>query len=140
MKVMVLVKASQESENDVMPDTQLLTDMGKFNEKLANAGVMVAGEGLKATRHGKRVRFDGAGRTVIDGPFSETKELLAGFWIFNVGSMQEAIDWIKQAPFDGGTEIELRPVFEADDFGAEFTPELRDQEDRIRAVTEAQQG
>jgi hypothetical protein len=139
VKVMVLVKANDESENDIMPSTELLTEMGKFNEKLANAGVMVAGEGLKATRHGKRVRFDGDKRTVIDGPFAETKELLAGFWIFNVGSMQEAIDWIEQAPFDGGTEIELRPVFEAEDFGAELTPELREQEDRIRAMSEARQ-
>ena len=136
MRVMVIVKASKESETGVMPSEKMLADMGKFNEQLANAGVMLAGEGLHPSSRGKRVRFSGAQRTVIDGPFSETKELIAGYWLWTVKSMDEAIDWIKKAPFDGGTEIELRPVFEAEDFGAEFTPELRAQEDRIRAQIE----
>ena len=136
MRVMVIVKASKESEGGVMPSEKNLADMGKFNEQLANAGVMLAGEGLHPSSKGKRVRFSGAQRTVIDGPFAETKELIAGFWLWKVASMDEAIDWIKRAPFDGGTEIELRPVFEAEDFGAEFTPELRAQEDRIRAQIE----
>jgi hypothetical protein len=137
MRVMVLVKASAESEAGVMPGTELLTAMGKYNEELVKAGVMLAGEGLRPTRDAKRVRFSGADRTVTDGPFAETKELLAGYWMWQVKSMDDAVAWLKKAPFDGGTEIELRPVFEAADFGAELTPELREQEDRLRATIEA---
>ena len=111
--------------------------MGKYNEQLANAGIMLAGEGLHPTSKGKRVRFSGTERTVIDGPFAETKELIAGYWIWKVKSMDEAVEWLKKAPFDGGTEIEVRPVFEAEDFGAEFTPELRRQEDAIRERSRA---
>src|ERR1700730_10882385 len=133
MRVMVIVKASKESEAGQMPSEKLLTDMGKFNEELVNAGVMLAGEGLHPSSKGKRVRFSGTGRTVIDGPFTETKELIAGYWLWQVKSMEDAVQWLKRAPFDGGTEIEIRPVFEADDFGKEFTPELRAQEDRLRA-------
>ena len=136
MRMMVIVKASKESEAGIMPSTELLAAMGKFNEELVKAGVMLAGEGLHPTSKGKRVRFEGARRTVIDGPFAETKELIAGFWLWQVKSMEEAIEWIKRAPFDGGTEIELRPVFEAEDFGEEFTQELRDQEERQRAQIE----
>jgi hypothetical protein len=130
---MVIVKASRESEAGEMPSEKLLTDMGKFNEDLVKAGVMLAGEGLHPTSRGKRVRFSGAGRTVIDGPFAETKELVAGFWLWQVKSMDEAVEWLKRAPFEEGAEIEIRPVFEADDFGKEFTPELRAQEERLRA-------
>jgi hypothetical protein len=133
---MVIVKASKESEAGVMPDTKLLTEMGKYNEMLANAGVMLAGEGLRPTSKGKRVRFSGNERTVIDGPFAETKELIAGYWLWKVKSMDEAIEWLKKAPFDGGTEIEVRPIFETEDFGAELTPELRRQEEAIRAQVE----
>ena len=133
MRVLVIVKASKESEAGQMPSEQLLKDMGNFNEKLVNAGVMLAGEGLHPSSKGKRVRFSGAKRTVIDGPFAETKELVAGFWIWKVKSMDEAVEWLKKAPFDGGAEIEIRPIFEADDFGKEFTPELRAQEERLRA-------
>src|SRR5436189_6474549 len=133
MRVMVFVKASKESETGVMPDTKLLTEMGKYNEQLANAGIMLAGEGLHPSMKGKRIRFSGANRTVIDGPFAETKELIAGYWLWKVKSMDEAVEWLKKAPFDGGTEIEIRPVFEAEDFGKEFTPELRAQEERLRA-------
>ena len=136
MRVMVIVKASKESEAGQMPSQQLLTDMGKFNEQLANAGVMVAGEGLHPTSRGKRVRFSGAERTVIDGPFAETKELIAGYWVWRVKTIDEAVEWLKRAPFDGGTEIEIRPIFEAEDFGKEFTPELRAQEDRVRQQAE----
>ena len=139
MRVMVLVKADKDSEAGVMPSEQLLTDMGNFNEELVKAGVMLAGEGLHPTSKAKRVRFSGDKKTVMDGPFAETKELIAGFWIWQVKSMEEAIEWIKRAPFQE-TEIELRPVFEAEDFGAEFTPELREQEDRLRAqMAEKQQ-
>src|SRR3984893_10947615 len=133
MRVMVIVKASKESEAGQMPSEKLLTDMGKFNEELVNAGVMLAGEGLHPSSKGKRVRFSGTGRTVIDGPFTETKELIAGYWLWQVKSMEDAVQWLKRAPFDGGTEIEIRPVFEAADFGKEFTPELQAQEDRLRA-------
>jgi hypothetical protein len=133
MRVMVIVKASKESEAGKMPSEKLLTDMGKFNEELVNAGVMLAGEGLHPSSKGKRVRFSGTGRTVIDGPFTETKELIAGYWLWQVKSMEDAVQWLKRAPFDGGTEVEIRPVFEANDFGKEFTPELRAQEDRLRA-------
>ena len=133
MRVMVIVKASKESEAGEMPTEQILADMGKYNEELVNAGVMLAGEGLHPTSRGKRVRFSGADRTVIDGPFAETKELIAGYWVWKVKSIDDAVNWLKRAPFDGGTEIEIRPIFEAEDFGAEFTPELRAQEDRLRA-------
>jgi hypothetical protein len=120
-----------------MPSEKLLTEMGKFNEELVNAGVMLAGEGLHPSSKGKRVRFSGANRTVIDGPFAETKELIAGYWLWQVKSMDEAVEWLKRAPFDGGTEIEIRPLFEAEDFGKEFTPELRAQEDRLRSQIKA---
>lgn len=132
MRVIVIVKASKESEAGQMPSQELLTEMGTFNEELVKAGVMKAGEGLHPSSKGKRVRFSGANRTVIDGPFAETKELIAGFWLWQVKSMEEAVDWLKRAPFDGGTEVEIRPIFEADDFGKEFTPELRAQEERLR--------
>ena len=135
MKFLVIVKATPESEAGVMPSTQLLTEMGKFNEELVKAGVMLAGEGLHPTSKGKRVRFSGSKRTVINGPFTETKELVAGFWIWQLRSMDEAVEWIKRSPFQEG-EVELRPVFEAEDFGAEFTPELRAQEKRLWAQAE----
>lgn len=138
MRVIVLVKASKESEAGQMPSEQILRDMGKYNEQLVNAGVMQAGEGLHPTSRGKRVRFSGSQRTVIDGPFAETKELVAGFWIWKVKSIEEAVEWLKKAPFDGGTEVEIRPIFEAEDFGKEFTPELRAQEDRLRARIDQQ--
>src|SRR4051794_12542252 len=126
MRVLVIVKASEESENGVMPTEQLLTEMGNYNEQLVNAGVMLAGEGLHPSSKGKRVAFGGAGATpdVIDGPFAETKELIAGYWIWQVGSMDEAIDWIKRSPFQD-TVIELRPIFEMEDFSQEMTPELK---------------
>ena len=131
MRFMVIVKADKNSEAGVLPDQKMLSEMGKFNEELAKAGVMLAGEGLQASSKGARVRFSGNKRTVIDGPFSETKELIAGFWLWQVRSKEEAIEWLKRAPFQEG-EVELRQVFEAEDFGAEFTPELREQEERIR--------
>ncbi|MBW3551290.1 MAG: YciI family protein [Proteobacteria bacterium] len=140
MRVMVMVKATPQSEAGVMPSEQLLADMGRYNEELVKAGVLLAGEGLHPTARGARVRFDGAARSVSDGPFTETKELVAGFWLWQVRSMDEAIEWVKRCPnpHEGPSEIEIRPVFEADDFGAEFTPELREQEARIRAqVTRA---
>jgi hypothetical protein len=133
MRVLVIVKASRESEAGQMPSRQLLADMGNFNEELVKAGVMLAGEGLHPSSKGKRVKFSGAQRTVTDGPFAETKELVAGYWLWQVTSMEDAVEWLKKAPFDGGTEVEIRPVFEADDFGKEFTPELRAQEERLRA-------
>lgn len=133
MRVMVIVKGNKESEAGQMPSEKILTEMGKFNEQLANAGVMLAGEGLTPTSRGKRVRFSGAQRTVIDGPFAETKELIAGYWVWRVKSIDEAVEWLKRAPFDGGTEIEIRPIFEAEDFGKEFTPDARALEDRVRA-------
>jgi hypothetical protein len=139
MRVMVLVPADENSEQGVMPDEKLLTDMGNFNEELVKAGVMLAGEGLHPTSKAARVRFDGDKRTVIDGPFTESKELIAGYWLWQVRDMDEAIEWIKRAPFEGGVQIELRPVFEEDDFGEAFTPELREQERRLRAQTEGQQ-
>lgn len=135
MRFMVIVKADKNSEAGVMPSEKLLAEMGKYNEELAKAGVMLAGEGLHPSSKGARVRFSGDKRTVIDGPFTETKELIAGFWMFQVKSKQEAIEWVKRCPnpHEGESEIEIRQVFEADDFGAEFTPELREQEERIRA-------
>lgn len=132
MRFMVLVKASAESEAGILPDEQILTAMGKFNEELVKAGVMLAGEGLHASSKGARVRFEGKKKTVIDGPFAETKELIAGFWLWQVKSKEEAIEWLKRAPFDGGTEVEIRQVFEAEDFGANLTPELREAEERLR--------
>ena len=132
MRVMVIVKADKNSESGVLPDIKLLENMGKFNEELTKAGVMLAGEGLQASSKGARVRFSGGKKTVIDGPFAETKELVAGFWLWQVKSMDEAIEWLKRAPFEG-TEVEIRQVFELDDFGADFTPELREQEERLRA-------
>ena len=142
MRFMVIVKADKNSEAGVMPDEKLLTDMGKFNEELVKAGVMLAGEGLHPSSKGKRVRFEGTRKTVIDGPFAETKELIAGFWLWQVRSMEEAVEWVKRipAPHEGDpgfgevSEIEIRPVFEASDFGAEFTPELREQEERVRRM------
>ena len=133
MRVMVLVKASKESEAGQMPSEQLLRDMGNFNEELVKAGIMLAGDGLHPSSKGRRVRFSGAKRTVLDGPFAETKELVAGYWLWQVKSMDEAVEWLKRAPFAEGDEVEIRPVFEADDFGKEFTPELRAQEERLRA-------
>src|SRR5947208_8221523 len=139
MRVMVIVKANEQSEAGVMPSEQLLTEMGKYNEELAKAGVLLAGEGLQPSSKGARVRFSGNKRTVIDGPFAETKELIAGFWLWRVKSKEEAIEWVKRCPNPmPGTEseIEIRQVFEAEDFGAEFTPELREQEERLRAQSE----
>jgi hypothetical protein len=135
MRVMVLVKANKDSEAGVLPDQKILTEMGKFNEQLVKAGVMLAAEGLQASSKGKRVRFEGSRRTVIDGPFAETKELIAGFWLWQVRSMDEAVEWLKRAPFGGGTEIEIRQVFEVEDFGPALTPELRAQEQRLRQQT-----
>jgi len=133
MRVVVLVKANRDSEAGRMPTEEMLREMGAFNEQLVNAGIMLAGEGLHPTSKGKRVRFSGAQRTVIDGPFAETKELVAGFWIWKVKSMDEAVHWLKKAPFEDGAEVEIRPIFEAEDFGEAFTPELREQEERLRA-------
>jgi hypothetical protein len=138
MRVMVLVKASDESEAGVMPTEEILAEMGKFNEELVKAGVMLAGEGLHPTSKAKRVDCTGGDRKVIDGPFTETKELIAGYWLWQVKSMDEAVEWIKRSPFQEGV-VELRPVFEAEDFGDEFTPELREQEERIRKQAEANQ-
>ena len=135
MRVMVIVKATKNTEAGALPDERLLTDMGKYNEELVKAGIMLAGEGLHPSSKGKRVRFSGAQRTVVDGPFAETKELIAGFWLWQVKSMDEAIEWVRRCPdpMPGEqSELEIRPVFEADDFGKEFTPELRAQEDRLR--------
>ena len=133
MRVLVIVKANEDSENGIMPSEQMLTDMGKFNEELVKAGIMLDGEGLHPSSKGKRIKFSGSNRVVTDGPFAETRELVAGYWVWKVNSIEEAVDWLKRAPFDGGAEVEIRPIFEAEDFGAEFTPELREQEDRIRA-------
>jgi len=140
MRVMVLVKATKDSEAGAMPDEKLLADMGKFNEDLVKAGVMLAGEGLHPSSKGKRVRFSGSKRTVLDGPFAETKELVAGYWVWQVRSMEEAVEWLKRAPNPSPgqeSEVEIRPVYELEDFGAEFTPELREQEKRLRAEIEA---
>jgi len=138
MRVMVIVKATKDSEAGVMPSQELLTAMGQYNEELVKAGVMLAGEGLHPSAKGKRIRFSGSKRTVIDGPFAETKELIAGFWLWQVKSLEEAVEWVKRCPnpMPGDSDIEIRPVFEADDFGAEFTPELREQEERLRARVE----
>ena len=142
MRFMVMVKATEESEAGQMPSQELLAEMGRYNEELVKAGVMVAGEGLHPSSKGVRVRFDGTSRRVIDGPFAETKELVAGFWIWNCASLQEAIEWVKRCPNPMPTEseIEIRPFYEAEDFGAEFTPELREQEARLRKDMDAQRG
>jgi hypothetical protein len=132
MRVMVIVKASKESEAGVLPDTEILTKMGKYNEQLVKAGVMLAGDGLQSSSKGKRVKFSGEKRTVIDGPFAETKELIAGYWMWQVRSIDEAVEWLKRAPFDGGTEVEIRPVFEAADFGENLTPEAKERDQRLR--------
>ena len=138
MRFMVIVKATKDSEAGVLPTEKLLAEMGKYNEDLVKAGVLLAGEGLQPSSKGARVRFSGNKRTVVDGPFAETKELIAGFWLWRVKSLAEAIDWVKRCPnpFEGDSEIEIRQVFEAEDFGAEFTPELREQEERVRAQAE----
>jgi hypothetical protein len=130
---MVFVKASKDSEAGVLPTPGLLTAMGKFNEELVKAGVLLDANGLHASSKGKRVKFSGQQRTVTDGPFTETKELIAGYWLWQVKSIEEAVEWLKRAPFDGGTEVEIRPVFEAADFGAQLSPELKAQEERLRA-------
>jgi hypothetical protein len=139
MRVMVMVKATAESEAGEMPSEQMLTEMGNYNEELVKAGIMQAGEGLHPSSKGKRVRFSGKNRSVVDGPFAETKELVAGFWIWQVKSVDEAVEWVKRCPnpMPGESEIEIRPIFEAEDFGAEYTPELREQEDRLRAEIES---
>lgn len=141
MRVMVLIKATEESEAGVMPSEELLTAMGNYNEALVKAGVMLAGEGLQPSARGKRVKFSGDKRSVIDGPFTETKELIAGFWIWQVRSLEEAVEWVRRMPnpMDSESVVEIRPVFEAEDFGDEFTPELREQEARMRAQIEASQ-
>jgi len=131
MRCLVVVKATPESEAGVMPSTEMLTAMGNYNEELVKAGIMLAMDGLQPTSRGKRIKFEGARKTVIDGPFAETKELVAGFWIWQVRSIEEAVEWLKRAPFDGGVEVEIRPAYEADDFGENFTPELREQEERL---------
>ena len=139
MRVMVLIKANKDSEAGVLPSEQLLADMGKYNEELVKAGIMLAGEGLHPSAKGARVKFSGGKTTVIDGPFTEAKELIAGFWLWQVKSLAEAVEWVKRIPNPGGVEeaeIEIRPVFEAEDFGAEFTPELREQEERLRTQIE----
>jgi hypothetical protein len=138
MRFMIVVKADKNSEAGILPDQKLLTEMGKYNEELAKAGVLLAGEGLHPSSKGARVKFSGSTRTVIDGPFAETKELIAGFWLWQVKSKEEAIEWVKRCPLphDSETEIEIRQVFEAEDFGSEFTPELREQEARLRAQSE----
>jgi hypothetical protein len=140
MRFMVMVKATKDSEAGALPDHKILAEMGKFNEELVKAGIMLAAEGLQPTSKGARVRFSGSKRTVIDGPFTESKELIAGFWLWEVKSLDEAIEWVKRCPnpHPGESEIEIRQVFEAADFGAEFTPELREQEERLRAQIEKQ--
>jgi hypothetical protein len=136
---MVIVKANKDSEAGILPSKEILGKMGKYNEELVKAGVMLAGDGLHASSKGKRVKFSGDQRTVTDGPFTETKELIAGFWLWQVRSMEEAVEWLKRAPFDGGTEIEIRRVFEAEDFGENLTPELREQDARLRQQTSKKQ-
>ena len=135
MRFMVIIKATKDTEAGVMPDQQLLTDMGTFNEELVKAGIMQSGEGLHPSSKGKRIKFSGSKRTVVDGPFAETKELIAGYWVWQTRSLEEAVEWARRIPNPTGAEgeVEIRQVFEADDFGAEFTPELREQEDRLRA-------
>lgn len=132
MRVMVIVKANKDSEAGILPSKELLTEMGKFNEELMRAGIMLAADGLQASSKGKRIKFSGDKRIVTDGPFAETKELIAGFWLWKVKDMDEAVEWLKRAPFGGGTEVEIRQVFEAEDFGENLTPELREKEQRLR--------
>jgi hypothetical protein len=132
MRFIVLVKANKDSEAGVLPSKEILTEMGKFNEQLVKAGVMLAGEGLQPSSKGARVKFQGGKKTVTDGPFAESKELVAGFWLWQCKNLDEAIEWLKRAPFDGGTEVEIRQIFEAEDFGENLTPEVREQEERIR--------
>ena len=139
MRVMVIVKANNDSEAGILPSKEILEKMGKYNEELVTAGVMLAGEGLQSSAKGKRIKFSGEKRTITDGPFAETKELIAGFWLWQVRSMDEAVEWLKRAPFDGGTEIELRRVFETEDFGENLTPELREPEARLREKTSKKQ-
>ena len=140
MRFMVIVKANEDSESGVMPTEAQLAEMGRYNEELVKAGIMLAGEGLHPSSRGARVRFDSSRRTVIDGPFAEAKELVAGFWLLQTESLEECVEWIEKAPFDGGAEVEIRQVHEAEDFGEEFTPELREQEDRLREEIERQHG
>ena len=140
MRVMVLVKADKDTEAGVMPSEDILTKMGAYNEELVKAGIMLAGDGLHPSAKGIRMRFSGSERTITDGPFTETKELLCGFWIWQVKSFEEAVEWLKRAPFDGGTEIELRRIFDTEDFGEALTPELRAQEERLRAETAKRAG
>lgn len=137
MRVMVIVKANRESEAGVLPSTEILAAMGKYNEELVKAGVMLGAEGLHASSKGKRVKLSGGKHTITDGPFPETKELIAGFWLWQVNSMEDAIEWLKRSPFDGGTEIEIRPVFEAADFGEQLTPELTQNQERLRKQASA---
>ncbi|MFN8202900.1 MAG: YciI family protein [Solirubrobacteraceae bacterium] len=139
MRFMVLVPGNAESEAGEMPSTELIEEMTKYNEELVKAGVMLAGEGLHPTSQAAKVRFEGGQRTVIDGPFTEAKEIVAGYWVWECASREEAIEWLKRAPFDGGTEVELRPIFEAEDFGEAFTPELREREARMREQTDQRQ-
>jgi hypothetical protein len=135
MRVMVIVKADKNSEAGVLPSKELFAEMGKFNEELVKAGVILAGEGLQPTSKGKRVKFEGKKRTIIDGPFAESKELIAGFWLWKVKSMEEAVEWLKRAPFDEGAEVEIRRIYETEDFGDSLPPEVREQEERLRAMT-----
>jgi len=137
MRVMVLVKATAQTEGGALPDERILTEMTKYNEELAKAGILLAAEGLQPSSKGARIRFEGKKRTVVDGPFTEAKELVAGFWLWQVRSLEEAIEWLKRAPFADGDEVEVRQVFENDDFGEAFTPELREQEERIRTQVTA---
>ncbi|WP_321958200.1 YciI family protein [Burkholderia cenocepacia] len=141
MRVMVIVKATADSESGQMPDTELMAEMGRFNEELVKAGILLAADGLRPSSHGKRVHFSGKNRTVIDGPFAETKELVAGYWLWQVKSMEEAVEWVKRCPnpMPGDSDIEIRPLFEMEDFGDAFTPELREQEARMRAEVDARQ-
>ncbi len=137
MRCMVIVKANKDSEAGVLPSTEILTAMGKYNEELVKAGVMLAGDGLQPSSKGKRLRFSGEKRTVIDGPFTETRELIAGFWLWQVRSMEEAVEWLKRAPFGGGVEVEIRSIFEPEDFGEQLTPELKEQQERLRKQVSA---
>lgn len=137
MRVMVIVKADKDSEAGVLPSRELLEKMGKYNEELVKAGVMLAGDGLRPSSHGARVKFSGTTRTVTDGPFPETKDLVAGFWLWKVKSKEEAVDWLKRAPFDGGTEVEIRPLHEAEDFAPNLTPEMKEKEQRLRKQVSA---
>ncbi|HDR9801552.1 TPA: YciI family protein [Burkholderia cenocepacia] len=141
MRVMVIVKATADSESGQMPDTEIMAEMGRFNEELVKAGILLAADGLRPSSHGKRVHFSGKNRSVIDGPFAETKELVAGYWLWQVKSMEEAVEWVKRCPnpMPGDSDIEIRPLFEMEDFGDAFTPELREQEARMRAEVDARQ-